>query len=185
MIMNLEGASAEDQMRHYADLAKTNDENCRIMNEFMIAAAPIVERLKKWGLEADGHYKICDKVREVWTDGEGITEHMYTIRVYDPVNLSGGIKSPEDKPREPFGFEINFYQNGAVIVQKYFNDRDENGLAPKKRRTERLYKANLRRFDFGWFGLGKIMPEKIDENGIAFAVRRGLVSSWLLKPLPV
>ncbi len=183
--MDLENFEPEQQHQILAWAANESDKNFKIVYEFRAAAAPIVERLEKWASKPGAHFVVCSKMWESSPPDRIPSKYRYTIRAYNPADISGGKQSTQGKPRESFGFEINFYQNGAVDVQKYYNDRLENGLSPKQRRTERLYKANLRRFDLGWFGLGKIMPEKTDEIEIAFAVRRGLISSGLFDPYQI
>ncbi len=153
---------------YYGWLARRNDENIDLMRAFEAAAKPVVENIREKASETGAKFKVSADLWKSSPDYKEICEYRYTVQAYAVTAGEGASAS--------YGVKFEVFQNGAVVIQKFTRENPRKGVT--------LYKTNLRRFDCGWFGLGKAMPEKMNTEEISSAMRKGLIETNLLAAIP-
>ncbi|MDD3370951.1 MAG: hypothetical protein PHE27_03890 [Alphaproteobacteria bacterium] len=169
---------AEDEEKTTSSGKKEN-KNRQVIEDFKAATASIVKRLETLSLDPDAHF-VVEKYPLLEHDTH---QDMYVVKMYNPYDKSGA------RARESFGIVARFYASGQVEVCKYYNENEtlhlpflKNSPLVLNREEERLYKASLRKYALGSFGIGKVKPEKLDrlEDAIFSSVRKGLIANGLV-----
>jgi hypothetical protein len=174
LVLNNRSAENEANARYAYEFAEEAKNNRLIMEQFRLAAAPIVSVLKSMSKEKGARFAVYDTVElqepeccccaaRVITNAEDYDK--YIGKYPKPKFYRVGIKGSEKKSDKDYDIEISFDMDGFVNVQNY--------------KIEKLYRRSVRCLCLGIPPSYRVRPERIDKDKIQQVVIDALVDMKL------